>query len=158
MPRETPGASHVPQSLTLAKEMFVDLRRYNVCFCFTSMRHQSGLLIFFWSKTHSEKMDIVDDFVEQSYNNGKPWKSSRILRGNLRRFLLLHVFFFLFFSCAFPFFHFRHFYIFCIFHFLFLCFPFSLFFIICFFPVVGADAKTTENRREILLVQRTIFL
>ena len=27
-------------------------------------------------------MEIVEDFDEQSYNNGKPWKSSRILRVN----------------------------------------------------------------------------
>ena len=67
-------------------------------------------------------MEIVEDFDEKSYNNnGKPWKSSRILRVN--QFFSL---FFLFssFSLIFSFFfflkkkfHFSHFISFCTFHF-----------------------------------------
>ena len=87
-------------------------------------------------------MEIVLDFDEKSYNNnGKPWKSSRILRVNLffSFFFLCSSFFsvfFLFFSFFhFHFFHFSifllfsFFHIFCSFlHFLiFKCFSFSFF-------------------------------
>ena len=61
-------------------------------------------------------MEIVEDFDEKSYNNnGKTWKSSRILRVNP-----FFSFFFLFssFFCIFPFFHF----------FIFLHFSFSFIF------------------------------
>ena len=59
-------------------------------------------------------MEIVEDFDEKSYNkNGKPWKSSRILRVNP-----IFSFFFLFSSFFFIFsFHFFHFFIFSFFHF-----------------------------------------
>ena len=81
-------------------------------------------------------MDIVEDFDEKSYsNNGKPWKSSRILRVNPNFFIFLYVF-----ISIFSLFHFFHFYIFefftCpFFHFLsfslifvhFLCLFFCLF-------------------------------
>ena len=86
-------------------------------------------------------MAIVEDFDEQSYNNnGKPWKSSRILRVNhLFSFFIVHQFFhfsfvfFFFFSFfvvfIFPFFrsfHFLHFLIFSFFFsFLFFFFFFS---------------------------------
>ena len=57
-------------------------------------------------------MEIVEDFDEKSYNNnGKPWKSSMILRVNP------------FFRFFFFFFHF----------FIFSFFPFFLFFIFSFF-------------------------
>ena len=63
-------------------------------------------------------LEIVKDFDEQSCNNnGKPWKSSRILRVNPN---------FLNFS-----FVFRHFLRFSFFHF----FIFSFFFIFCFFSI-----------------------
>ena len=59
----------------LSEFFFVDFRRKNVCFCFTSnenchfssektVRPQNGLLIFLWKETHSET---------------KSWTSSRIL-------------------------------------------------------------------------------
>ena len=68
-------------------------------------------------------MEIVEDFDETSYNNnGKPWKSSRILLVN-PNFFMFFLFFFIFssfhffiFSCSFMFFHsfiFFHFFIFC---------------------------------------------
>ena len=47
------------------------------------MTAQNGLLIFLGKETHSENkiMEVVEDFVEKSYNNnGKPWKSLRNLR------------------------------------------------------------------------------
>ena len=74
-------------------------------------------------------MEIVEDFDENSYNNnGKPWKSSRILRVNPNFFIffLCPPFFVIFFvflkNSFFPFFHFFHFFSFCLF------FSFSLFF------------------------------
>ena len=49
-------------------------------------------------------MEIVEDFDEKSYNNnGKPWKSSRILRVNP----FFHFSFFLFFFFIFSFFCFK---------------------------------------------------
>ena len=53
-------------------------------------------------------MEIVKDFDEKSYNNGKPWKSSRILRVN--PFFFHFPFFFFHFSPFFRFFF--HFFIF----------------------------------------------
>ena len=92
-------------------------------------------------------MEIVEDFDEQSYNNnGKPWKSSRILRVNsifcfflsffhLFHFFIFQFFFFLFFS--FIFYQFLSF-SFILFHspscsFMFLHFP-SFSFIVLHFP------------------------
>ena len=50
-------------------------------------------------------MEIVEDFDEKSYNNnGKPWKSSRILRVNPIVFIFLSFFIFFFFSIFFFFF------------------------------------------------------
>ena len=76
-------------------------------------------------------MEIVEDFDEKSYNNnGKPWKSSRILRVNPNFFTFLFFHFLNFF--IFSFFHFSfcsffHFFIFLlIFLFHFLSFSFSL--------------------------------
>ena len=55
-------------------------------------------------------MEIVEDFDEKSYNNnGKPWKSSRILRVNPNFFIFLH---FLHFS-SFFFHEVFHFSLFC---------------------------------------------
>ena len=57
-------------------------------------------------------MEIVEDFDEKSYNNnGKPWKSSRILR--VSPFFS----FFFFFSSFFSFFFFHFFMFFSFFHF-----------------------------------------
>ena len=82
------------------------------------MRPQNGLLIFLGKETHSETkiMEIVEDFDEQSYNNnGEPWKSSRILRGNPIFFIFLSFFIiFLHFSSFFRFFF--HFLLFPFFH------------------------------------------
>ena len=50
-------------------------------------------------------MEIVKDFDEKSYNNnGKPWKSSRILRLNPNFFIVLH-----FLSFTLSFYHFLSF-------------------------------------------------
>ena len=67
-------------------------------------------------------MEIVEDCDENSYNNnGKPWKSSRILRVN--PFFHLSLFFSSFFH-LFHFFHFSHFFIYFIFSFLHFSFIF----------------------------------
>ena len=67
-------------------------------------------------------MEIVENFDEKSYNNnnGKPWKSSRILRVNPNFFIFLSFFIiflhfspffrFFYFSFSFIFFHFLSFY------------------------------------------------
>ena len=60
-------------------------------------------------------MEILKDFDEQSYNNnGKPWKSSRILRLNpiffIFSFCLFSFIFFHFLSFSFMFFHVLPFY------------------------------------------------
>ena len=71
-------------------------------------------------------MEIVEDFDEKSYNNGKLWKSSRILRVNPICFIFL--FFFHHFSpFFFVFFHFFSFF-FSFFCFIFFIFPFFPFF------------------------------
>ena len=75
-------------------------------------------------------MEIVEDFDEKSHNNnGKPWKSSRILRLNLL---------FIFLS----FFIFSHFSFFSIFHFFFFFHIsfFSFFFIFSFFSIFHFDS------------------
>ena len=105
-------------------------------------------------------MEIVEDFDEKSYNNnGKPWKSSRILRVNqfvsfsflfssfffiflhfFRSFIFFHFLsfsfiFFHFLSCSFIFFHFHSF------SFIFLHFLFFLF--------LGIDpARRNEPRQR----------
>ena len=102
-------------------------------------------------------MGIVEDFDEKNYNNnGKPWKSSRILRVKpfffiflLFSFMFIHFLsfsfiffhvlscsfifsFFHFHSCSFMFFHFLSFsFIFSHFHFLSFSFSFFLFFVGC---------------------------
>ena len=105
---------------------------------------QNGLLIFLGKRDtfRNKIMEIVEDFDEKSYNNnGKPWKSSRILRVNP-----IFVFFFLFsslFSIFSFFFSFFHFFIFShLFHFFhFLHFPpFSfIFFHFLSFSLLGAQ-------------------
>ena len=66
-------------------------------------------------------MEIVENFDEKSYNNGKPWKSSRILRLNPNFFIFLSFFII---SLHFSFFHCFHFFIFSVFHFLLFSFIF----------------------------------
>ena len=61
-------------------------------------------------------MEIVDDFDEKSYNNnGKSWKSSRILRVNPFFFIFLSFFIIFIYFFVFSFFHFFHFFSFFIF-------------------------------------------
>ena len=87
---------------------------------------QDGLLILFGKETHSETktLEIVEDFDERNYNNnGKPWKSSRILRAKPNFFIFSLFIIFLHFS-------FSHFFMFRSSHFPF--FPFSFFFLFFF--------------------------
>ena len=64
-------------------------------------------------------MEIVDDFDEKSYNNnGKPWKSSRILRVKPHVFIFSLFIIFLHFSFS-QFFFFSHFVTFFIFYYFF---------------------------------------
>ena len=93
---------------------------------------------FLWKNDYSQKrvvdfpmerdtfrnkiMEIVEDFDEQSYNNnGKLWKSSRILRVNPIFFIFLSFF------NIFLFFFFRFFFIFSFFHFWHISFFFHFF-------------------------------
>ena len=99
------------------------------------MTHPEGVGYFLRERDTflNEIMEIGEDFDEKSYNNnGKSWKSSRILRVNPNIFIflsfliiLLHFFRFSFFLSffIFPFFHFFHF-SFQFFHFF---FQFSIF-------------------------------
>ena len=89
-------------------------------------------------------MEIVEDFDEKSYNNnGKPWKSSRILRVKPHVFIFSlfiiflhfsfsHFFFFFIFRFFFLFFHFFHFLIFFIYS-MFVIFFISFIFLISSF-------------------------
>ena len=102
--------------LTSAKFLFVDFRLSKVCFvsCPIEIVHflwrttspQNGVVYFLREEdTFRKNMQVVTDFVEKSYdNNGKPWKSSKILRGDVQRFRFFHVFF------VFPFFFFFSFF------------------------------------------------
>ena len=91
----------------------------------------------------NKTIEIVEDFDEKSYNNnGKPWKSSRILRVN-PNFVIFSFFpFFDFFSFfhflsfsvmffLFSFFFFSFFFLSFFSSFLFLFFSFSLFLFLC---------------------------
>ena len=91
-------------------------------------------------------MEIVEDFDKQSYNNnGKPWKSSKILRLN-RNFFIFHFsslfFIFSFFHVS-SFFHsFQFFAIFSFLHFSFFIFPIFSFlshFSLIFFHFLGCS-------------------
>ena len=97
------------------------------------MTHLNELLIFLWKETHSETkiMEIVKDFDEKSYNNnGKPWKSSRILRLKTKTFIFLHFLLFLNFPHFSTFLYIFHVFIFSFFFmFLHVC-SFSRFFFI----------------------------
>ena len=68
------------------------------------MRPRIGLLIFFGENTFRNKiMETVEDFIEQSYNNnGKPWKSSRILglKPSFHVFFICHHFSLVFSTCS----------------------------------------------------------
>ena len=90
-------------------------------------------------------MEIVEDVDAKSYNNnGKPWKSLRILRVNPNFFIFYHFFsifsFFFHFSFSFIFFHFLSF-SFIFFHFLSFSFIFLHFpsFSFIFFVFVGCS-------------------
>ena len=120
--------------LTLAI-FFVDFRQRNVYFCFTSNENchfssenadTAKRVVDFpleQDTFRNKTMEIVEDFDERSYNNnGKPWKSSRILRVNPNFFIFLS-----FFNC------FLHFFVF-FFFFIFSCFSiFPIFFIFLIF-------------------------
>ena len=110
-----------------------------MCFCFTSNENfhfsfeknadlPKRVVDFSMERDtfRSKFMELVEDFDEKSYhNNGKPWKSSRIL-------LVKPKFsFFIIFSFLFIF----HFFFFFLFHFSMFCFfsDFSFFFIYSFF-------------------------
>ena len=91
-------------------------------------------------KTHSENkiMDIVEDFVEKSYNNnGKPWKSSGILRVKTKTleifrdfaFVFILPFFLKFLHISTCFFIFHHFSSFSTFYIIFVIFLHCLIFI-----------------------------
>ena len=90
------------------------------------------MLIFLGKETHSETKirELVEDFDENYNNNGKPWKSSRILCVNpnffIFSFFIIFSFFF-HFSCSFMFCHVLS----CSFMFFhFLSFSFILFFLL----------------------------
>ena len=121
-------------------------------FCFTSNQKLSlffeknvdqpkRVVDFPWERDtfRNKIMEIVEDLDEKSYNNnGKPWKSSRILRVN--PFFHFSFFFFHHFFCIFSFFSFFfifsffNFFQFFIFSFLFTFFFFSFFlFLFSFF-------------------------
>ena len=95
---------------------------------------QNGWLIFHGKERdtfRNKTMDIAEDFDEKSYNNnGKPWKSSTILRVNPNLFIFSFFIIFLHFFVFFLLFIFSVFFIysfFHIFHFL-VIFPFFHFF------------------------------
>ena len=82
-------------------------------------------------------MEIVEDFDEKSYNNnGKPWKSSRILRVKPNFFIFsLFIIFLIFPFPFFTLFHFFHFFFHFSFFLIFFIFPFLSFSFIFFqFP------------------------
>ena len=137
-------------------DFFVDFSRKNVYFCFTSNEncHFSSerppkRVVDFpreRDRFRNKIMEIVEDFDEKSNNNGKPWKSSRILRVNpifsffsIFSFLMFFIFsffffFFFFFSSFFFIFSFFFFiFSFFIFSFFFIFFHFSIFLIFCIF-------------------------
>ena len=106
--------------------------------------HPKRVVEFPWERDtfRNKIMEIVEDFDEESYyNNGKPWKSSRILRVkpnffifSLLIFFSFFVFFFIFsffhFFIVFHFFHFSHCFMFFFFE---NFFHFDHFFIFSFF-------------------------
>ena len=124
-------------------DFFVDFRRYNGCFCFTSnenchfssekkKRDTTKRIDDFHLERDTFRntiMEIAEDFDEKSYNNnGKPWK---VVEDFACESQILHFFFFFFFSSfffIFPFSPFFHFFIFFIF------FIFSFFHVFSFFP------------------------
>ena len=91
-----------------------------MCFCFTSNRNchvslkkrrpPKLVVDFLLEKDAFRKiMEIVEDVDGKRHNNnGKPWKSSRILRGSFFHLLL---FYFFYFPCC-SFFHFSFFHFF----------------------------------------------
>ena len=83
------------------------------------MTSQNGLLIFLWKETHSETKSWKSSVIvtKKNNNNGKPWKTSRILRVKPNFFIFLSFFIiFLHFSIFFIFsFLFEHFFFFFVF-------------------------------------------
>ena len=78
------------------KCVFVSRPMKIVTFLQKTVRPQNWLLIFFWKETHSETQSWKPSRIStKSYNNnGKSWKSSRILRvkPNFFIFLMFHHF------------------------------------------------------------------
>ena len=114
---------------------------------------QNGLLIFLLEETFRNKDHGTrrEDFDEKRYhNNGKLWKSSRILRMNPNFFIFLS--FFHYFSSFFLFDHFFHFFIFFIFSsFSFIFFVFvgcskSDFFFGFHFVTISLDSSYVKNQ------------
>ena len=145
------------EELTLEKNVQLKLS----LFLRRRVDHPKWVVDFLLETTHSRKqiMEIVEDFAETSYNNGKPWKSSgfsceaknlRNLQRFHRFFIFLYVFHFFFVS----FFSFLHFSFFLLFSFCFFFFFFILFF---FLSRPSRRQKPEKNRREILVAKMTFF-
>ena len=67
--------------------LFCSLPFESVTFPRKTVKHPNWLMISSRKDTFPKNMEIVEDFVEISYNNtDNSWKSSRILRGNFQRF------------------------------------------------------------------------
>ena len=110
---------------------------------------------FLREKTISpKKLEIAQEVVETSNNNNdKPWKSSRIFRGNHQRFrtvlALFHFFIVSFFSFAFLFFLF--------FLFFFFLFFFSFFFILFFFFFFFFFQSSEQTPKPAKIVEKFQF-
>ena len=161
-------------------DFFVDFRRKSVCVVSRPMK----IVTFLRKNDYLPKrvvdfplerdtfrnkiMEIVEDFDEKSYNNnGKPWKSSRILRvKQISSFFFLVSSFFYIFSFFFSFFHFFHFFhffifliflIFHLFHFFIFSF-FHFFFIVSFFSIFIFHRRIVKrNRNEIEAQKKSDF-
>ena len=106
---------------------------------------QNWLLIFFGKETHSETKSLKSSRIstKKSYNNnGKPWKSSKVLRVCSQISSFFH-FSLVFLICSSFFFIFIIFTIFFMFFFIFSfpCFPFCFFFLIFSFVFLSVGAQ-----------------
>ena len=91
-------------------------------------------------------MEIVEDFDEKRYNNnGKPWKSSRILRVNPFFFIFSFFFHFFVFFSFFMFFHVLS-CSFMFFHFLCLCWVLKIFFSGLNFVRISLHSSYVKNQ------------
>ena len=104
------------------------------------MTPQNGLFIFLGKETHSEtkswKLSRISPKNSYNNNNGKPWKSLRILRVKPNFFIFHCSSFFSIFSFFFFFiFSFFHFFLFIFCFFIYFIFSFFLFFFFFFFII-----------------------